>query len=207
MKKFQKPRKTAVQARSQATVDVILAAATRILSEDDPETLNTNRIAERAGVSIGSLYQYFPGKDAILSALTHRLIDQKMKGIEINLAVLVESRAPPEILIDRVVEFLVDMKTKNLKFERALTGYMTRNGDFELSKRLDEKVIEKIAKILEPLRGADVTIDPDWSIYLLFHALRGIILATSMQRPSRMKEPGFKREMQKLVKGYLLRGK
>lgn len=62
-------RKTPRQARSRHTHDAILEAAARIVQEDGLHRLTTNRIAERAGVSIGSLYQYFPGKEAILATL------------------------------------------------------------------------------------------------------------------------------------------
>jgi AcrR family transcriptional regulator len=64
-----KPRKMPGQARSQETVSVILEASARILESDGLRGLNTNAIATKAGVSIGSLYQYFPNKDAIVLAL------------------------------------------------------------------------------------------------------------------------------------------
>jgi len=64
-----KARKMPGQARSQETVTVILEASARILESDGLRGFNTNAIAERAGVSVGSLYQYFPNKDAIVLAL------------------------------------------------------------------------------------------------------------------------------------------
>jgi AcrR family transcriptional regulator len=66
------PRKTAVQARSRATVDAILEATARILVRDGYDRASTNRIADKAGVSIGSLYQYFPGKEALVAAVINR---------------------------------------------------------------------------------------------------------------------------------------
>ncbi|WP_454277896.1 TetR/AcrR family transcriptional regulator [Sphingomonas sanguinis] len=63
------PRKTARQGRSAATVDAIVEAAARILEAAGPSGYTTNAIAQRAGVSVGSLYQYFPNKDAITRAL------------------------------------------------------------------------------------------------------------------------------------------
>ena len=66
------PRKKPRQARSHATLEAILDAATRVLIEDGYDAATTNRIAEVAGVSIGSLYQYFPNLDAIVSALVDR---------------------------------------------------------------------------------------------------------------------------------------
>ena len=66
------PRKAPRQARSAATVDAILEASAHILREGGLGALNTNAVAERAGASIGSLYQYFPNKDAILTELIRR---------------------------------------------------------------------------------------------------------------------------------------
>src|SRR5271168_5411173 len=62
-------RKAQGQARSKETVNVILEASARILEADGLRGFNTNAVADKAGVSVGSLYQYFPNKDAILLAL------------------------------------------------------------------------------------------------------------------------------------------
>jgi AcrR family transcriptional regulator len=66
------PRKLPRQARAQATCDAILEAAAQIVATGGLASFNTNAVAERAGVSIGSLYQYFPNKDAVMVALIHR---------------------------------------------------------------------------------------------------------------------------------------
>lgn len=66
------PRKKPRQARSQATVDAVVEAAARILETGGLAGFNTNAVAERAGVSIGSLYQYFPAKEALLAELLRR---------------------------------------------------------------------------------------------------------------------------------------
>jgi len=66
------PRKRPRQKRSVATVEVILDGAARILEREGLERFNTNAVAAAAGVSVGSLYQYFPGKDALMAALVRR---------------------------------------------------------------------------------------------------------------------------------------
>lgn len=66
------PRKSPGQSRSTETVNALLEAAARILEEQGFAGYTTNAIADRAGVSIGSLYQYFPGKDALTVALIER---------------------------------------------------------------------------------------------------------------------------------------
>lgn len=76
------PRKAPRQARAKATCDAIIEAAARILERDGPGGITTNRVAELAGVSIGSLYQYFPNKQAILAELVRGLRDEMLKDLE-----------------------------------------------------------------------------------------------------------------------------
>ena len=82
------PRKQPAQPRSSRTVGVILEAAARILEEQGFDGYTTNSIAERAGVSIGSLYQYYPGKDAITIALIEQesavLLDAMTKAARMD---------------------------------------------------------------------------------------------------------------------------
>lgn len=66
------PRKVPRQARAAVTLEVILEAAARVLSEESLAGFNTNRVAQVAGVSVGSVYQYFPNKQALVAALISR---------------------------------------------------------------------------------------------------------------------------------------
>ncbi|MFN5165613.1 MAG: TetR/AcrR family transcriptional regulator, partial [Pseudomonadota bacterium] len=67
-----RPRKSPRQVRSADTVETILAAAARVLERESLAGFNTNRVAAVAGVSVGSLYQYFPNKSALIAALIDR---------------------------------------------------------------------------------------------------------------------------------------
>jgi AcrR family transcriptional regulator len=75
------PRKRPVQGRSRATVDAIVQAAAYILVRDGSAKLTTNRIAERAGVNVASLYQYFPSKEAILAELQRRHVAEQREAM------------------------------------------------------------------------------------------------------------------------------
>lgn len=99
------PRKQPRQGRSLATVQVILDATAHILVSDGYEGLNTNRVAERAGVSIGSLYQYFPNKGALITAVRKRHADQtreQLVALATEVAHLPLKQAVPH-LIDAVM--------------------------------------------------------------------------------------------------------
>jgi AcrR family transcriptional regulator len=81
-----KPRKHATQARSRATVEALVDATARILVREGFDKASTNRIAEVAGVSVGSLYQYFPSKEAIVVAVARRHHDDLIQVVRGALA-------------------------------------------------------------------------------------------------------------------------
>lgn len=74
-----KMRKNAKQARAKQSVSAILEATTQLLEHSEIDRISTNHIAERAGVSIGTLYQYFPNKTAIFVAIAEQDIDRRFK--------------------------------------------------------------------------------------------------------------------------------
>lgn len=76
------PRKLPVQARSTASVDAILEATIQVLLSVGKERLTTTRVAARAGVSVGTLYQYFPNKSALLQAALRRHMEDVMEAVE-----------------------------------------------------------------------------------------------------------------------------
>ena len=78
-------RKTPSQTRAMRTVDTLFEAATRILASEGEAGFTTNRIAERAGFSIGTLYQYFPSKEAIVVALVRRHRDRVLRELDVML--------------------------------------------------------------------------------------------------------------------------
>ena len=96
------PRKTPKQERARATCDAILEAAARIIAGQGLAAFNTNAVAERAGVSIGSLYQYFPNKDALMAALIQRQQEAQLGTFQAA-AEMVGS----EKTLDKVVRSLV----------------------------------------------------------------------------------------------------
>ena len=91
-------RKIPAQSRSRATVDAVLEAATQVLETAGARGFNTNAVAERAGVSIGTLYRYFPDKQSILTALARR----EMEAVNAATASLL-SRKKGDLAFDRAM--------------------------------------------------------------------------------------------------------
>lgn len=139
------PRKRPTQARARATVEVILEAAAHILEVDGIATLNTNSIAERAGVSIGSLYQYFPSKEAIFTELIRRNKMKLLAGLSasMNGAELGNFAAQIEKAIEVTIQFQFDRPelARTLKF-------------LETILPIDAETEQKNQQIAETISGA-----------------------------------------------------
>lgn len=103
--KARHPRRVPRQDRAHATVAFVLEAAAQVFAERG-YAATTNEIAARAGVSIGSLYQYFADKDALLVALAERHLAEAMAQLQ---AVLADAPTDRERLIERVIEAVVDL--------------------------------------------------------------------------------------------------
>jgi AcrR family transcriptional regulator len=118
------PRKRPRQQRSQDTYEAILDAAVQLFERDGYAAATTNRIAERAGVSIGSLYQYFPNKEALLYALGERHVTHLIGALGGVLAALRAQRPGLEQTVRRLVEAVADLHradpvTHRLLYDRA----------------------------------------------------------------------------------------
>ncbi|MDX2161573.1 MAG: TetR/AcrR family transcriptional regulator [bacterium] len=102
-------RRVPRQQRSQKRVEVILRAAAELVTEMGYEAMTTSAIAERAGTSIGSLYQFFPNKDSVLYALAQRYTEE-MRSMTSRVFSPDVEYVPTPVLIDRTVNALVDFE-------------------------------------------------------------------------------------------------
>jgi AcrR family transcriptional regulator len=114
------PRKTPRQRRSRETVDVILAAAARVFAASGYAATTTNHVARRAGVSIGSLYEYFPSKDALLVALTERHVDAAERELGTLLGALDAHPEPLAAMVERLVRAMVELHARDPGLHRVL---------------------------------------------------------------------------------------
>jgi AcrR family transcriptional regulator len=114
------PRKTPSQARSAVTVDTIFEASIQVLLADGYERLTTTRVAERAGVSVGTLYQYFPNKQALLAGVLERHLTQVVTAIE--QACEQQHGQPLATMVKALVHAFIDAKMDRPEVSKALYG-------------------------------------------------------------------------------------
>lgn len=128
-KPLTKPRKNASQERSRATVDALVEATARILVKEGYDKASTNRIAEAAGVSVGSLYQYFPSKEALVVAVIDRHNQETMRLVRSALNEV--AGQPVERVIRKMVAVAIQAHRINPKLHRVLTEQIPRTGQLE----------------------------------------------------------------------------
>lgn len=137
-----KPRKRPTQARAQVTVEAILRACAHILGAEGYDAVTTNRVAARAGVSIGSLYQYFPSKEAMVAELVDRHCDL-MNGLFAE--VFLRARhLPPRELTRALVGAIYRAKHEDWRLSRALREQLPKVGRL----RRFEESIENITRVV-----------------------------------------------------------
>jgi AcrR family transcriptional regulator len=198
------PRKKPTQARAQATVEAILRATAHILRTGGWDACNTNAVAKKAGVSIGSLYQYFPSKEALVAALAE---EHASKGLEILLAALGEARKAPrsiEQTVRHYIRAMVALHAHDPKLHRVLVEQVPRlkNGQ-PLVQRLSEEAGALVRGWLEQERRHFRKVDLDVAVYMLVTSVEAISHLQVISRPAKLDQELLVNELTHLVLGYL----
>ena len=147
-----KPRKPARQQRAQATVEAILQAAARILAKDSLAGLNTNRVAEVAGISIGSLYQYFPNKEALIAALLLRAHTEQADALK-KLA-LASRGQPLPVAVRALVKLALRGQWEQPRLSAALDHEERRLPVDKLLRAAHQAIDESLLDLLQDHRHA-----------------------------------------------------
>ncbi len=193
------PRKTPIQARSEATVLAIFEATIQVLLQVGFSKLSTTRVSERAGVSIGTLYQYFPDRDALLATVIQHYIEAI--GVEVRNACAGQQGMPLSDMVNALVGALVDAKTRREDVSRALHGPMAILDGGKL-------VIDELTRTGETIQSMLATCaDHDFcDLRAITHVLlAGLAGAAQAQLELEATSPGeMKRQLRALAMGYLL---
>jgi AcrR family transcriptional regulator len=153
------PRKSPVQARSAASVDAILEATLQVLLQVGKERLTTTRIAARAGVSVGTLYQYFPNKSALLQAVLKRHLNEVTDAIE--LACHQQKGQSLEQMATALITAFLDAKMKNAKTSVALYSV---SSDVDGAKIAQQTGVRSNKAIAEMLRTTSEQLTTDHNL-------------------------------------------
>jgi len=174
-----RPRKEPKQERAQRTVEAIVEAAAQVFEREGYSRTTTDRIAERAGVSIGSLYQYFPGKDSILAALAERHADSGVGRIRELLSASGGTDGLASVglapLLRSFVQELLELHQAQPRLQRLL--FLEAPVPLEQHARLS-KIEDDLAAEISALlsQHPDVrTSQPALAAWMLVHATHGLV--------------------------------
>lgn len=175
------PRKEAIQARSRATVDALIEATARILVREGFDRASTNRIAEEAGVSIGSLYQYYPSKEALVAAVIDRHQQELMQVVRNALAEV--SALPLEEGVRRLVAVAIDAHRVNPKLHRVLAEQIPRTGRLKNVEAFNRETYALFRSYLESRRDEVRAADPDLAAFVCVTSVEALTHTAVLHRP------------------------
>jgi AcrR family transcriptional regulator len=200
-KRSTRPRKLPQQDRSRVTVEAILEATTHILTEEGYEKANTNRIAERAGISIGSLYQYFPNKEALIAALMEQHSNEIVALVESKLQLLFN--APLEIAIPELVGAVIAAHAINPRLHQVLNEEIPRSERSQQIQKADERIGEMLRAYLLQCRDPIHPRNIDMTVFILSRTVESLCHAAVIEQPDLVRTSHFEREVSNLLLLYL----
>jgi AcrR family transcriptional regulator len=168
-------------------VDAIVQAGAHLLVSRGWGAATTNHIAERAGVSVGSLYKYFPNKASILAEVARRRIDGE---VEATLATLAGGPAA----LERLVSDMLERYERNAALD---TQLLEQVGTMEVARALraaEAQVVRSTARTLGVSREV---------AFVSVHALRGTLIAAAAQAPEMLRSPAFRGELLRMLRALL----
>ncbi|MCO4793773.1 MAG: TetR/AcrR family transcriptional regulator [Bacteriovoracaceae bacterium] len=175
-------RKEASQKRSKETVKAIIQAATHILYTKGSHEFTTNHIAKTAGVSIGSLYQYFPNKNAISSMILDTFVEEQGKRV---LGRLLETTDESELedVIDWVVRELYRYRTQEIVVARAVAHEISKGEFHKKMVEIKSELSTNILLFLHGLVGVHINTKNQIKVELIVEGVDNMIFQLSERGP------------------------
>jgi AcrR family transcriptional regulator len=199
-----KPRKHASQKRSRATVDALIEATARILVREGFDKASTNRIAEVAGVSVGSLYQYYPGKEALVAAVIDRHSQDIMRVVRGALAEIASE--PVEKAVRRLVAVAIEAHRIDPKLHRVLAEQIPRTGRLENVEAFNRETYALFRSYLEDHRDELRTVDLGLAAFVCVTSIEALAHTAVLHNSQKLSGEAVKAlvdEATRLVVGYL----
>lgn len=199
-----KPRKVASQKRSRVTVDALVEATARILVKEGFDKASTNRIAEVAGVSVGSLYQYFPSKEALVAAVIARHQQEVMQTVRAELAEVLTQ--PVEKAVRQLVALAVKAHRVDPKLHRVVAEQIPRVGLLETLETVNRENYALFRTYLESHRDELRVDDLELASFICVTSIEALTHNAVLHCPRMLSDERMEAlidEGTRLVAGYL----
>ncbi|MFK7929933.1 MAG: TetR/AcrR family transcriptional regulator [Myxococcota bacterium] len=178
-----------------------MQATARILLEEGYDKLSTNRIAKAAGVSVGSLYQYFPNKQALVMALAERHNREMMDSLALHVTTLVSAPIPEAV--QAYVHTSVQHHSHEPELGRALTVQMLSLG-LDLIEDSNTRARPLIRAWLSAHAHEIIPKNLDMAAWMLVHLVEAAVHGALLEDAAMLKDPDFESELCAMVVRYLV---
>ena len=179
-KPLTKPRKHASQDRSRATVDTLVEATARLLVKEGFDKASTNRIAGEAGVSVGSLYQYFPSKESLVAAVIVRHNEELMQAARGALAEV--ATLPIAKAVRKLVTVAIEAHRIDPKLHRVLAEQLPRTGMLEDVGIVNREGYTLVRSYLEAHRHEIRAVDLDMATFVAVTSIEALTHTAVLHR-------------------------
>ena len=171
-KPLTKPRKKASQNRSRALVDTLVEATARILVREGFDQASTNRIAAKAGVSVGSLYQYFPSKEALVAAVMERHRQELLRVARDTLARAM--KLPLEEAVRELVAVAIKAHRVDPNLHRVLAEQIPRTGGLENTETFNQENYTLFRAYLDAHRSEIRAVDLEMAAFVCVTSIEAL---------------------------------
>lgn len=194
-------RKEPSQRRSKELVDIIVKATTRVLLKEGYEGCTTNRVAEVAGVSIGSVYQYFPNKESLVVRVMERHQEKLFAVMSEHLATL--QNATLERAARTLVRAMLDAHRVDPRLHRVLREQVPRIGALKDLHERYSAYEPMVTAWLEAHRDQLGPSEPAVATWMLIAAVDGVLGRVLVDRPGWLEQEQLAEELERLIVAYL----
>jgi AcrR family transcriptional regulator len=197
-------RRRPIQSRSQDTVDALIEATARVLREDGWARLSTNKVARVAGVSVGTLYQYFGNKEELVEALVHRIAEERIAAFGSQLLAMAETGdLPLEEGLRVLIRATIEAMRVRVELARRLLLEAPRGGRLDLERAWVVRVTEFVRTALYLRRDAVRDGNPELMAHVVVTACFAVLQDAQAHRPEWVVGDALVDELAALAARYL----
>jgi AcrR family transcriptional regulator len=194
------PRKQPRQARSRVLVDAVVEATEKVLAEEGAGGVTTTRVAEVAGVSVGSLYQYYPSRESLIAAVIERRVEDDLRWMDTVLPTLIGQ--PLRVILRQCLERVVQLFRAETALYREILTSMESVARSDVAASMVAEGTRRFAELL-----GRVAIAPDSAeraAWIVVTALVAVVRTAARERPALLDDPGLIDDLERMTLRYLL---
>ncbi len=202
-------RKQPTQKRAQLTIEAIFEATSQIVDREGVSGLTTNKIAAKAGFSVGTLYQYFSSKEAIFRAMSQHGRSLVLRDIESFLFSIECSQDPldisPDEFVRQYVQICIEGFALGKSYRRAMNRLCWLLEQPEESASSVQKMVERLSLCLKYLQHPMLPLLDETQMFVMSRSLLGCLRSASLERFAPMDSAEFEQQLVDLLMGQFVR--